>query len=724
VGSREPVYGGGIQLFAALQRPGRPIAAATVALTCMCLLPAAASATTVPLPAGGDATASTELNAISCPAAGSCGAVGTYTDSGGDQQELLLSQSGGAWTATRGDLSALPSGYLYIPSIACPAAGDCVAVGSDTYASGNLDDAVIEAQAGGQWLPTEAADLPADAVTTGTDAGGFLTGVACTSSGNCTAVGSYASGSNTDKQPLVITEVNGTWERGTDPGLPSDATTSPGAQIYAVSCASAGDCAAVGGYNNSYGEQGLLLTETDGSWTTSAISTSGLSPSPDATDPNIHLRSVACPAAGACVAVGSYDTSDGTAGVVATESNGSWDASAPDLSQLGYASDDDLELESVSCVATASCTATGSLSSADATIGVVLRQSSSGAWQPSFQGPPPGSAAQPLYYTVLGSVSCAAQGTCAIAGFAYDVTASEPVGVLLGGPVSSWPYAQLPLNAPDPIAETGDDLAAVSCSPSGYCAFVGRYTSIADASHTSEQQMLLNYAPGPSGTVSADAGVGQASVSWQAPVDDGGLPVTGYTVTANDQTDSARGGQTLTTTGSAVTFTGLTGGDSYTFTVTANSLLGVGVGSSSGAVTIAEPATARSQITRAQIIATLKKLLTPTGKNATIKKIVKNNGFTLRYRALESGRLVIDWYYVTKKEKGKGKHRHKVKVKTLVADANVKITAAKSYSVKVKLTKAGKKLLKTHKRLKLTSRASFTPTGGKPITTTKTITLR
>jgi hypothetical protein len=42
-----------------------------------------------------------------------------------------------------------------------------------------------------------------------------------------------------------------------------------------------------------------------------------------------------------------------------------------------------------------------------------------------------------------------------------------------------------------------------------------------------------------------------------------------HTVTATDHTNAANGGQTATGTGSSITVTGLTNGDSYTFTVTA-----------------------------------------------------------------------------------------------------------------------------------------------------------
>jgi YVTN family beta-propeller protein len=71
----------------------------------------------------------------------------------------------------------------------------------------------------------------------------------------------------------------------------------------------------------------------------------------------------------------------------------------------------------------------------------------------------------------------------------------------------------------------------------------------------------------------------QASVSFSPPGLDGNDPITGYTVTATDQTNPANGDQTAEGTDSPLTVTGLTGGDTYTFSVTATN--GVGTGAAS-----------------------------------------------------------------------------------------------------------------------------------------------
>ena len=87
--------------------------------------------------------------------------------------------------------------------------------------------------------------------------------------------------------------------------------------------------------------------------------------------------------------------------------------------------------------------------------------------------------------------------------------------------------------------------------------------------------------PGAPTGVTAVAGAGAASVTWVAPSSTGGSAITAYTVT------SSPGARTCTTTGALTcSVTGLTGGTSYTFTVTATNSSGTGPASAaSNAVT-------------------------------------------------------------------------------------------------------------------------------------------
>ena len=86
-------------------------------------------------------------------------------------------------------------------------------------------------------------------------------------------------------------------------------------------------------------------------------------------------------------------------------------------------------------------------------------------------------------------------------------------------------------------------------------------------------------------TVTATAGNAQATVSWLAPSNTGGLVISGYTVT------SLPGGLTCTTTSAlSCTVTGLTNGTSYAFTVGATISV-YGMTATSGASNIVTPAT-------------------------------------------------------------------------------------------------------------------------------------
>lgn len=92
--------------------------------------------------------------------------------------------------------------------------------------------------------------------------------------------------------------------------------------------------------------------------------------------------------------------------------------------------------------------------------------------------------------------------------------------------------------------------------------------------------------PGPPTLVGGTVDNGRSSVSFSAPVDDGGSVILDYTVTATDTTTPGNGGQTATGAMSPILITGLMNGDGYTFTVTARNAIGSSAPSAASAVVV------------------------------------------------------------------------------------------------------------------------------------------
>src|SRR5262249_9175630 len=115
------------------------------------------------LPAGGlspPAASNVVLRLVSCPAAGSCAVAGTYNDTSGHRQGLLASLAGGTWTPGSAPPAALAPGPFTAPgvlfsSLSCPAAGSCAAVGSYVD-SADQQDALIATLANGTWSASTA----------------------------------------------------------------------------------------------------------------------------------------------------------------------------------------------------------------------------------------------------------------------------------------------------------------------------------------------------------------------------------------------------------------------------------------------------------------------------------------------------------------------------------------------------------------------------------------
>src|SRR5437764_13070525 len=86
------------------------------------------------------------------------------------------------------------------------------------------------------------------------------------------------------------------WATGVEASLPANAGSIPDVALNSVSCAAAGNCSAVGKYvDSSSNVQGLLLTETAGTWATGIEASL---PANAASNPVVFLGSVSCASAG------------------------------------------------------------------------------------------------------------------------------------------------------------------------------------------------------------------------------------------------------------------------------------------------------------------------------------------------------------------------------------------------------------------------------------------
>ena len=367
-------------------------------------------------------------DSISCPSAGNCTAVGTYTDINGTDG-VFLTQTRGTWA--RGLLARLPlhgsNDAVTLHSVSCPSVGNCSVVGD--FADGNLGvQALVFSETAGHWARGGVVALPNNAMAANQNSD--LNSVVCPSNGNCTAVGFYADTAG-NFQPLVLSEGSGKWAAGKEPAIPTDAGAPGGAWLNSVSCPSAGNCGAVGYYYGGNLEHGLglMLTETAGTW---ARGVRALLPAGANSVPMVNLRSVSCSAPGRCTAVGLYsDTSGYVQGLLLTQASGKWARGVKATLPANAGGVQGVDLRSVSCSSAGNCSAVGIYyDSVQNTFGVRLNQGS-GKWAPGFEAGLPTNADGSRQDVEMRSVSCTSSGNCNAVG-SYRDRSGNSVGLLLG----------------------------------------------------------------------------------------------------------------------------------------------------------------------------------------------------------------------------------------------------------------------------------------------------
>jgi hypothetical protein len=390
-----------------------------------------------PLPANAgpnplDLAKNTGLADVSCVSAGNCTAVGIYTDVDNDDRGLLLTESAGKWhpgveARLPGNVSPAAKNHktvsdnLVLLSDACTSVGNCYAVGN-YFTGANTLEPLIVAEHNGRWQTGTAAPLPVGATVRGQKS--ILYNVNCLPAATCTAVGAYVD-SNGDQQAMLLTESGGSWSAVTEASLPSDAGTSPAATPIALDCVAAGDCTTVGYFQDSHTDSlGVMLSESGGTWSAGTQATLPTNAAP-ATSYNAQttvLATLTCPDATDCTAGGSYTDSFGnTQALLLAETGGVWgtgqEVTLPTNAET-TATDQTAVIDSVSCPTVGNCVAAGTYTDTAENNDSLLVTETAGVWSGGTQVALPANAGQAQFSAVDG-VSCESVGNCTVIGV-YD----------------------------------------------------------------------------------------------------------------------------------------------------------------------------------------------------------------------------------------------------------------------------------------------------------------
>jgi hypothetical protein len=397
-----------------------------------------------------------ELFGVSCTSSTDCTAVGSYTDGSGAELTLAEAWNGATWVieTTPNAAGALGSELF---GVSCTSSTDCTAVGSYTDSSG-VEVTLADAWNGTDWA-TQKTPNPAGSQDN------QLSGVSCTAATSCTAVGQDLSG--TGVQVTLADAWNGTtWATEKTP----NPTGSEVNQLSGVSCTSSTACTAVGS------SDGTTLPEA---WngTKWAIETS---PNPPGSEDN-QLSGVSCNSSTACTAVGSSEevalseSWNGTTWVIETTHN----SSGAEASQL----------LAVSCTSAAACTAVGSYTDS-AGIGATLAEAWNGtSWTIEPTAEPTGATDGEL-----SAVSCTAPTACEAVGSFIDPEQAE-VALAEAWNGTTWVIEK----TPNPAGSAESELAGVSCTSATACTAVGSSDGTMLVEVWNGTKWAIKKTPGPTG---------------------------------------------------------------------------------------------------------------------------------------------------------------------------------------------------------------------------------
>jgi hypothetical protein len=346
--------------------------------------PPSASPTPTPTVTAADLAGSTgtwTIAAIDCPTPGNCTVVGTYSESGTqDDAMFVVSEVNGTWGTEAQEAANIEGQHITVNALSCASPGNCLAGGwyDPSYGNG-AEDPFIAEEANGHWeaaQPLGGAALPLQNMTS------QVTSVSCPSAGNCVAAGF-------EGNVFVVTEVNGTW--GTAQTVQGLDTTNNNPHYVAkayVSCASTGNCALAA--------DNYVASEAQGSWGTAQA----VKNAPGQAD------ALSCAPDGGC-------TVGGDGPWTASEKGGVWTAAALLPGIIPVDGGGTAQVTGLACANGGNCDLVGSGETPEQNPVGFTDRATNGAWekvQSQFNGTDYlGNSSDPP----LASLSCSSFGNCA-----------------------------------------------------------------------------------------------------------------------------------------------------------------------------------------------------------------------------------------------------------------------------------------------------------------------
>jgi hypothetical protein len=408
-----------------------------------------------PLPVNAAATqGAPPIHSLACPAPGVCVGVGSYSSSSGGG--LIEMYSGGTWTPVQ----TVPPD-VSLGSVSCASVDSCVAAGYYIDTSGDVQ-LIAETLSDGAWT-AQNLPLPANAASP-YNAG--IAALTCPAVDSCVAVGWYYD-TKSNGQPLIETLSGGSWTA-TEASVPvnSDAVLGIGHFLYDVDCAAAGSCVAVGNYTAHDHVEGLIESLSGGAWADEEAPLP-----PNASVHTALLRYLACPTGSFCVALGGYVADRQDEQLIETLSSGTWTATEAPLPANATRYPGGPTLYALACPSAHFCTAVGNYF-AGRHDGLGLIDTLSGGTWTATSAPLPANAVALNGSWALDTVACSAAHSC-VAGGAYNTSnAFEGLLETLSGGTWTPTEAPLPADAQVPPWAGIDDVA---CPSGGPCVALGHY---------------------------------------------------------------------------------------------------------------------------------------------------------------------------------------------------------------------------------------------------------